>query len=157
MRKSLIIFLSTGAYAGCSPVVPGTVGTLWGVVIAYFTAGLTPYAQAAVIAGICVASIFVASEGVKVFNIKDPPGIVCDEICGFLVSMFLIPLTIFNAILVFLLFRFFDILKPYPVNLIDRRLEGGAGVVLDDVAAGIYANAAARVVIWLAGLWHLVK
>jgi phosphatidylglycerophosphatase A len=78
---------------------------------------------------------------------KDPAPIVCDEVIGFAFAAYLLPFTPANIILIFILFRFFDILKPYPAGLIDSRLEGGAGIVLDDVVAGVYANAAAHIIL----------
>jgi phosphatidylglycerophosphatase A len=149
MKDTLVRLLATGAYAGRSPIMPGTLGTLWGVLIAYFTSALAPLAQALVIAVACVLSYFLARSVVLSTGVEDPQLVVCDEICGFLAAFFLIPFTPFNAILAFLFFRFFDILKPFPVGAIDRGIRGGAGVVLDDVAAGVYANASVRVVLWL--------
>lgn len=146
MKKPFIIFLATGAYAGYSPLVPGTVGSLWGLAIYYFTFTLRPLEGALfLIIGIAL-SISVAGEARPILGGKDPSPIVCDEIIGFCVAAFALPFSLFNAILVFILFRFFDILKPFPAGLIDRRLGGGAGIVLDDVAAGIYANVAAQVI-----------
>ena len=147
MKKKLVTFLSTGAYAGYSPVMPGTAGTLWGVAIWYLTRGSSPYAQALAVILVFGVSVYVAEVARGVFGGEDPPFIVCDEICGFLVSFFLIQFTVFNVILVFILFRFFDILKPYPAGLIDRSVGGGFGIVLDDVAAGVYANISAHIII----------
>ena len=151
MKKPVTTFLATGAYAGFSPVMPGTVGTLWGVAIAYLTSGLDPYLMAVAVLALLAAALSVSSAAIEVFGAKDPPQVVIDEICGVVVAFFLIPFSLLNAILVFLLFRFFDILKPYPVSAIERGLKGGPGVVLDDVAAGVYANVFARFVIWLLG------
>ncbi len=151
MNRPIITFLATGAYTGYSPVMPGTVGTLWGVLIAYLISGAGPRIQALFIIAVFAASIYLAGEASRVFGKKDPSEITCDEVSGVLLAFFLIPFTAFNAILVFLLFRFFDILKPYPVGLIDSRVGGGLGVVLDDIAAGIYANISAQIVLWFLG------
>ncbi len=150
MRKSIIIFLATATYTGYFPAMPGTVGTLWGVIIAFFAAffNFSPYLQALTIVAVFLASVFLAGEAAKIFGGKDPKSIVCDEVCGFLVSIFLVPFTFFNVILVFILFRIFDILKPCPIGLIDRKVKGGLGIVLDDVAAGVYANIGAHIIIW---------
>ncbi len=149
MKKAITIFIATAAYTGYSPVMPGTVGTLWGIVIAYLEASRPVYAQVLVIAVVFAISVFFAGEAAGIFGTKDPKNVVCDEVCGFLVSIFLINFTFLNVILVFLLFRFFDILKPYPVGLIDKKVTGGFGIVLDDVAAGIYANICAHIILWL--------
>ena len=149
MKNSLIKFLATAAYTGYSPVMPGTVGTLWGVVIAYLISGAGVPLQALIILAVTAGSIYVAGEGAALFGEKDPSRITCDEVSGLLFAFFLIPFTPFNAILVFLLFRFFDILKPYPVSIIDSRVEGGLGIVADDCAAGVYANISAQIILWL--------
>jgi phosphatidylglycerophosphatase A len=149
MKKAITIFIATGVYTGYSPVMPGTVGTLWGILIAYLEASRPIYTQALVIALVLPVSVFFAGKAALLLGGDDPKNVVCDEVCGFLVSIFLIKFTFLNAILVFLLFRFFDILKPYPVGLIDRKVRGGLGIVLDDVAAGIYANICAHIILWL--------
>lgn len=149
MKKAIITFLATGTYTGYSPVMPGTAGTLWGVVTAYFISGATLPSQALLTTLTTLISVPLASEMIRYTGIDDPAIVVIDEVAGFLISIFLIPFTAFNVILVFILFRFFDILKPYPAGLIDRAVGGGLGVVLDDVAAGVYANISAHLLIWL--------
>ncbi|GMR04300.1 MAG: phosphatidylglycerophosphatase A [Thermodesulfobacteriota bacterium] len=146
---AVITFLATGAYVGFSPVMPGTIGTLWGILIAYLTRGAGPYIQAALIIVVFIASVYVSSRAVKIFRSPDPGSVVCDEVAGVLVAFFLIPFTAFNAILVFILFRFFDILKPPPISTIEKGFKGGLGVVLDDIAAGVLANIGVRIILGL--------
>ncbi|HBG45504.1 MAG TPA: phosphatidylglycerophosphatase A [Deltaproteobacteria bacterium] len=131
--------------------MPGTFGTLWGVPIAWLLSGLAIHWQALATIAVIAVSIAVSSEASRIQGTHDHPSIVADEISGYLVGIILLPFTAINAILVFILFRFFDILKPYPVSWLDRRLKGGTGIVLDDLAAGVYANIAAHLVLWLAG------
>jgi phosphatidylglycerophosphatase A len=147
MTGKISTFLATGAYIGYMPVMPGTFGTLWGVPAAWAISTLSPTEQALVILAATVLSIIVSGRACAALKRHDPSSIVIDEICGYLVGIFLLPFTAFNAILVFILFRFFDIVKPWPVSLLDRKVKGGAGVVLDDIAAGIYTNIAAHLVI----------
>jgi len=147
--KKLFTFIATGAYFGYSPYAPGTIGTLWGAAIVFLTASWPLYAKAIIIAASFAVSVIAAGQAETFFAVKDPPEIICDEVCGFLVAFFLIPFTLFNLILVFIFFRFFDIVKPYPVNFIDKRLGGGLGITLDDVMAGVYANIAAHIIIML--------
>ena len=147
MKKSIILFLATASYTGYAPKAPGTFGTLWGVVIAYFISGLGPLPQAIIILGILVLSIYVSGEAARIFNQKDPSRVTIDEVSGVLFAFFLIPFTPVNAIFVFLLFRIFDILKPWPASKIDKELGGGAGIVLDDVASGIYVNIIAHILL----------
>lgn len=150
------LFLASGTYLGYSPFAPGTVGTLWGIPVAIAITLIIPssmglYAtialQAAIIVVLTVIAVIVASGAAKVLNTKDPGLIVCDEIVGFCVAAFMVELTLINIILVFILFRIFDILKPLPVSLIDKKVEGGLGIVLDDIAAGVYANIAAHIIL----------
>lgn len=142
------MFFATGAYTGYSPIASGTVGSLWGVPVAYLLSLLSPVAAAAIILPGIVISIAVASEASRLLGKPDPGEIVCDEIIGYCVAAWLIPFTLYNVIIIFILFRFFDILKPFPLRLIERRIPGGSGIVLDDVGAGIYANIAARLLIF---------
>lgn len=146
MKDRAAIFFATGAYAGYSPFMPGTVGTLLGLPIAYLASSEPFYIQALAIFAVSSASVIAAGRAAKIIGKKDPSSVVCDEIAGFLTAFFLIPFTAFNAILVFLLFRFFDILKPYPIRYIER-FEGGLGIVLDDLMAGVYANISALTII----------
>lgn len=148
MKKHIVKFFATGAYAGYSPVMPGTAGTLWGVFITWLLSASPPYEQVLAIISVSAASVCFASEESKNTGQKDPKSIVCDEVAGFMVAFFLVPFTLFNLILVFILFRFFDIVKPYPIGEIDRKTEGGLGIVLDDIVAGIYACVIAHAVLW---------
>ncbi|MBI5237972.1 MAG: phosphatidylglycerophosphatase A [Deltaproteobacteria bacterium] len=151
LKKNIVKFFATGAYAGYFPVAPGTAGTAAGVIIVYLASLSSPFIQIAAAAAIIAASIPIASAGLKLFGGKDPGQIVFDEIAGTMVSFFLMPVNAPSIAIIFILFRIFDILKPFPAGLIDRKLEGGAGVVLDDVAAGIYANIAGRFILWALG------
>jgi len=147
MTGKVSTFLATGAYIGYIPVMPGTFGTLWGVPAAWAISGFVPLWQLLATLALTAVSIPIAGRASIALGRGDPSSVVIDEICGYLVGIFLLPFTAFNAILVFILFRFFDIVKPWPVSLLDRKMKGGAGVVLDDIAAGIYANIAAHLVI----------
>ena len=93
---------------------------------------------------ILLGSIYIAiwaSDGAEVLlQSRDCKHIVIDEMIGFLVAMFMIPPTVRNIILGFLMFRAFDIIKPFPIRTLEERVRGGYGVVLDDILAGIYTN-----------------
>jgi len=149
LKKQIVKFFATGTYTGYSPVGPGTIGTLWGVFIAWLLSARPPYEYILAIISIAAASVYFAGEESRAIGQKDPGSIVCDEVSGVMVAFFLIPFTPFNAILVFILFRFFDIVKPYPIGEIDKKTDGGLGIVLDDVIAGIYALIIAHAALWL--------
>lgn len=90
---------------------------------------------------------YLAREAEVIFGQKDAPCIVIDEVVGLLWTMLYVPATILAVIIGFILFRFFDILKPFPVRLLEDKLPGGYGVVGDDVMAGIYSNLVLQVLI----------
>ncbi len=92
-------------------------------------------------------AVYVSREAEFIFGQKDAPCIVIDEVVGLLCTMLYVPATIPAVIIGFILFRFFDILKPFPVRLLEDKLPGGYGVVGDDVMAGIYSNLALQVLI----------
>jgi len=144
MNKYITGFIATGAYTGYSPVMPGTCGTVIGVLVAWLIAGLGTPVQAGITIAVIIVSIYISGEAIKIYGAKDPSKVVIDEIAGYLVAIFLIPFTALNATIVFLLFRFFDIVKPWPVSYADRRVAGGLGVTLDDLIAGVYAAICAR-------------
>lgn len=87
-----------------------------------------------------VGACWVAGEAEKIFGAHDSARIVIDEVFGMVATMFLIPVGMVWLVAGFALFRIFDIIKPFPASYLDRHLHGGAGVMLDDLAAGIYAN-----------------
>ncbi len=146
IKSRVIMFLATGTYTGYFPLAPGTVGTLWGIVAAYGLSMLPLYAAIAVLLSAIALAIPISTQASRVLGKEDPGSVVCDEIVGFMVAAFMVPFTAINIILVFILFRIFDILKPPPVRLLER-LPAGTGIVTDDVAAGIYANIAAQLAI----------
>jgi phosphatidylglycerophosphatase A len=124
------------------PIAPGTFGTLWGVLIYWFISGLAPVTLAATIVGFIFISVWLSDVAIEYYRDEDPRQVVIDEVAGYLVTMFLHGATALNLIAGFILFRIFDISKPFPIGLIEKRLKGGMGVVMDDVMAGIYANLA---------------
>lgn len=127
-----------GFYAGLAPRMPGTVGTLVGILFYLPMAQLSwlPYLILTLI--LFLLGIWICGYTAKNLGVHDHSGIVWDEIVGFLIAMFMVAPTYLNILLGFILFRFFDILKPWPIAYIDRRLAGGIGIMLDDVLAGIY-------------------
>jgi phosphatidylglycerophosphatase A len=142
--RSLIIFLATGFYSGYSPIAPGTAGSVVGVLIWWLTFiplwHRSPAASIALWTIIFAVGCYIADHAEKIFDEKDSPRIVIDEIAGMAATMFFVPQGWPWIVAGFAAFRFFDIVKPFPASLIDRRMPGGAGVMFDDLAAAIYAN-----------------
>ena len=139
MRRFFIL-LATGFGVGYSPIAPGTLGTLVAIPIYYFLSGIPSPLYEITLVGFFFLSVWVSENAERFFAKKDDQRIVIDEIMGFLITMLWIPKTVPFIIIGFFLFRFFDILKPFPIRRLEKELKGGYGVVLDDVLAGIYGN-----------------
>jgi len=137
--RSPASFLALGFGTGLAPRAPGTAGTVPGVVLCALLAGLplSVYLLATVIA--CVAGIAICGRASEQLGVHDHGGIVWDEIAGFLVTMIAVPVSPLTLLLGFCLFRLFDIWKPGPIGVLDRRLSGGLGIMADDIAAGAVA------------------
>jgi phosphatidylglycerophosphatase A len=148
----VIFFFATGFYSGKIPIAPGTFGSLVGLVFCFFLSGHEPLFVLVCIALVTAFSIWIADRTEKLLARKDPGEIVIDEIAGMMVTMAFLPFTVFTAVLGFFIFRFIDILKPFPIRFMEKKIPGGAGVVADDIAAGIMGNILLRFVIYLTGL-----
>ena len=133
------MFIATGCYSGYLPKAPGTWGSLVGLLLFFLLHTLSLEIYLAVLAGLFVIGTFAAGEAEKIVDHKDPGLVVIDEIVGMLITMIAIPATPLAMGLGFILFRIFDIWKPFPVNFFDQRFHGGLGIMLDDVMAGIYS------------------
>jgi len=134
------LLLATGFGVGYSPVAPGTLGTLVAIPIYYFLSDIPSPLYEITLIGFFFLSVWISEKAEIFFVKKDDQRIVIDEIVGFLITMLWIPKTTRFIIIGFILFRFFDILKPFPIRRLEKGLKGGYGVVLDDVVAGVYAN-----------------
>jgi phosphatidylglycerophosphatase A len=138
--KHFILLLATGFEVGYSPIAPGTLGTLIAIPIYYFLSEIPSPIYEITLIAFFFLSVWISANVEVYYGKKDDQRIVIDEIMGFLITMLWIPRTVYFIIIGFFLFRFFDILKPFPIHQLERKLKGGFGVVLDDVLAGIYAN-----------------
>ena len=144
--KHFISLLATGFGVGYSPVAPGTLGTLIAILIYYFLSEIPSPLYEITLIGFFFLSVWVSENAERLFGKKDDQRIVIDEIIGFLITMLWVPKTIRFVMIGFFLFRFFDILKPFPIRRLEKRFKGGFGVVLDDVAAGVYANVVLQII-----------
>ncbi len=139
MGKWLIKTFASFFYLGYSPIAPGTAGTVGAVIVFYYLTKFSPFIYVSFLIGFIILSLWVSTKASLLYRTADPRQIVVDEVCGYLVTMLLIPPSLMNIILGFALFRFFDIVKPPPARS-SERLPGGFGIVADDIVAGIYAN-----------------
>jgi len=149
--RLITLMLASNFGLGYAPVASGTVGTLAGIPLFWLLAGLDPGPYLLGVAGVLVVSFWSAHAAGKIYGVADDGRIVIDELAGYLLTVAGLPFSWRAALLGFLFFRIFDILKPPPASWFDRRLKNGFGVVLDDLAAGVYAALALRLSLWLFG------
>jgi phosphatidylglycerophosphatase A len=131
--------IATGLYSGYLPKAPGTWGSLVGLLLFFLLHTLSLPVYLAIIAGLFVVGTFAAGEAEKILDNRDPGVVVIDEIVGILIALIAVPVTPLTMALGFVLFRIFDIAKPFPVNFFDQRFHGGLGIMLDDIVAGVYS------------------
>jgi phosphatidylglycerophosphatase A len=139
LTRTITLFISQGACSGRFPIAPGTAGTLVGVLLYWCMKGLSPVWYGALLLLIILIGTWSAGRTEVLLGQKDSPSIVIDEIAGYLIAMFLVPSGWWFVAAGFLLFRVFDIMKPYPLKRFETA-PGGLGVMLDDIGAGIYTN-----------------
>ena len=130
--------VAQGFGLGRIPVAPGTFGTLAALPLIWLMAQ-DPGLVAFFLVGLILLSIYVADRAESIIGEKDPGSIVIDEIAGFCVTMTLVPVGWASMVLGFIAFRCFDIFKPVPVKYFENKFSGGAGIVLDDIMAGVLA------------------
>ncbi len=147
------VFLATVAYCGYFPIAPGTVGSAAGLVV-YLLVWWTrsPILEAGLIAVIFAVGTWAATHAERYFGGIDPGPVVIDEVLGMLVTLAFIPVGWSGALAGFVIFRVFDVIKPYPANRLET-FHGGFGIMADDAMAGVYANLALRLLIWLVPAW----
>ncbi len=150
IAKTIILFIAQGAFSGKSPVAPGTAGTLVGVLLFLLMKGLAPAWYAVATAAVIAAGTWAAGRAEEILGRKDDPSIVIDEVAGYLLALFLVPASWGFVAAGFVLFRIFDIAKPWPLKQI-QALPGSMGVMLDDIGAGIYTNVVLQIAWFLFG------
>ena len=146
----LIMAIATGFYTGYLPKAPGTWGSVVGFILYYFLHAVALPTYLIIVGVLLVVGFFTAGSAEKILDRKDPGCVVIDEIVGMLITLTAAPPSPLTWLLGFLLFRFFDIVKPFPARLIDKRIQGGVGIMLDDVVAGLYGFLALQgLALWL--------
>jgi phosphatidylglycerophosphatase A len=134
-----VLFLAFGFGSGLAKKMPGTMGTLAAipVYLAFIETNFWIYSVLTIL--VTVSGIWICEVAAKQLGEHDYGGIVWDEVAGFLITLWWVPFS-WNAVLVgFILFRIFDILKPWPIKWIDQKVDGGLGIMLDDILAGVFA------------------
>ncbi|OFW43090.1 MAG: hypothetical protein A3J29_11990 [Acidobacteria bacterium RIFCSPLOWO2_12_FULL_67_14b] len=149
----LALAIATFGYVGFFPIAPGTAGSL--AALALFAivrrVGMPSLELAAIVVVLC-AGIWAASVTERTLARKDPGPIVIDEVLGMLITLALLPVSLAGVAAGFVLFRVFDVVKPFPAARMEH-LKGGPGVMLDDAVAGIYAHLSLRALVLLVPSW----
>ncbi|MDZ4660921.1 MAG: phosphatidylglycerophosphatase A [Pseudomonadota bacterium] len=140
MRRKVLEFIVTGFCIGKIKWAPGTFGTLLGIPLAILLNFGNIYFYMGATLALILFAIFLCHFYQLATHEHDQPSIVIDEVVGYLVTMTWLPHHWLPYALGFVLFRFFDILKPFPINILDQKIKGGLGVVADDLAAGLLSN-----------------
>jgi len=134
------MFLATGFYAGRIPFAPGTFGSAVGIIFCYAFSWFDWPATIFLLFFLIATAILISQRAESLLKQKDPGCIVIDEIAGMVVVLLGLPFTAATAFFGFLIFRTLDIIKPFPIRQVERRLSGGTGIVMDDVLAGLIGN-----------------
>lgn len=135
--KDPIVLLALGFGSGLSPVAPGTAGTLLTIPLIYLLQQFSIELYLVVTLLVLLTGSLVCGYAAKKLAVHDHPAIVYDEVAGFLITMLMVPPGWMWMLAGFVLFRFFDAVKPWPISWLDRNIHGGHGIMLDDVLAGL--------------------
>ncbi|PIE67573.1 MAG: hypothetical protein CSA23_03060 [Deltaproteobacteria bacterium] len=143
-KKKIVAFVATGGWIGYAPIAPGTFGSIVALPLCWMIASLSTRIAIIVLLVLIAASTWVSHEAEKMAGQDDPSHVVVDEICGMAVALFGFSFAPPNIICGLAFFRLFDILKPFPIGWVDKKVSGGWGIMLDDLLAGMIANALLR-------------
>ena len=146
IKDNIVIFTATGCYIGKIPFAPGTFGSLLGLPICYLLSCTSSFYSFLFILAFVLLLIRIAGKAEEIIGKKDAPEIVIDEIAGMMITLFGLSFNFFVVFLGFILFRLLDILKPFPISYVEKKLSGGTAIMLDDVVTGIIANIILRLV-----------
>ncbi len=147
--KYLAVLVATFGYIGYVPFAPGTAGSLGGLALYFFARNFYGGEIELPLLFVVIASgIWAASFTERYLKKKDPGLVVIDEVAGMLLTLLWVEASLGLALIGFLAFRFFDIVKPFPARYCER-FHGGWGIMLDDLVAGIYAALSIRIILWM--------
>jgi phosphatidylglycerophosphatase A len=144
-----IHFLSLGFGTGLAPKAPGTWGTVMGLPLFWMIKDYSIATQLGVIAALFLIGIYLCDVTGKALGVSDHGGIVWDEIVAMMLVLTFAPVHVLWWFFAFVLFRLFDIWKPFPIGQIDAKVKGGFGVMLDDLLAAIFAIVLLKAALWI--------
>ncbi|GJM06750.1 MAG: phosphatidylglycerophosphatase A [marine bacterium B5-7] len=146
-KANPIQFIATGFGSGLMPNAPGTWGTVAAIPLYLIMYHLPGWLYLLLVVAAFLVGVYLCDEAAKGLGVADDPRIVWDEFVGFWITMIGAPLDFSHLLLGFLLFRAFDILKPWPISYFDKNIPGGMGIMIDDVFAGVYALVFLQIII----------
>ncbi len=146
--RNPVHFLAFGFGSGLSSKAPGTMGTLAALPVWYLLAQLPLAGYLAGLLLVIAVGPYLCGKTARDLGVHDHGGIVWDEIAGFLLTMLLVPVSVWTALIGFALFRLFDIVKPWPIGWLDKHVHGGTGIMLDDLVAALYAGGCIQGLLW---------
>ena len=152
LRQDPILFLGLGFGSGLSPFAPGTAGTVVALLFVPLLALLSTGYLLAVLLIASLTGIYICAYSARKLGAKDPSSIVWDEFVGLWIALAGFPVSFFWLLSGFVVFRCFDILKPWPINALDRKVPGGLGIMLDDILAGVMTWLVLRLIALVFGL-----
>ena len=141
-----IQFLALGFGSGLAPKAPGTFGTLAAVPLFLLMSTLPALFYGLLVLVICISGIYICGKAASDVGVHDHGAIVWDEFAGFFITMFMVPVSWQSVLVGFVLFRLFDIAKPWPISVADKKLTGGFGIMFDDVLAGLISLAIMHII-----------
>jgi phosphatidylglycerophosphatase A len=141
-------FFGLGFGSGLAPKAPGTFGTVIGLPLFWLISGYSLSVQLVIIAALFIIGIYFCDKTSKALGVADHGAIVWDEIVAMMLVLAFTPYTWLGWLAAFLLFRVFDIWKPYPICYFDAKLKNGFGVMFDDLLAAIYAILVLKFIVW---------
>ena len=143
------MFLATGFYSGKLPKCPGTWGSIAAFLPWFFMRNLPLSSYLSVLGVVFIVGCILAGSAEKILDLADAGPIVIDEFLGMFIALIAVPDQPVAWVLAFILFRLFDVLKPFPVSWFDQRIHGGFGIMMDDVVAGLYALASLQILLFI--------
>ena len=149
LRGKAALLLATWFGVGSVPVTPGTFGTVASLPLILILNHASPLQKVSFLVLFTALAIWSAGLCARILGKKDPSEIVIDEVAGFLLTVLFLPPSRTVLLLAFILFRVFDILKPFPIGTLDRNIPGGTGIVVDDLFAGVYTYIGTRLLLIL--------
>lgn len=147
--KNPLHLLALGFGSGLAPKAPGTFGTLAAIPLYLLLSLLSLNAYLIALLVITIIGVYVCAYTSRSLGVHDHPGIVIDEFAGLLITMIAVPVSWQWLLAGFVLFRFFDIIKPWPISWLDKHVHGGLGIMLDDIIAGLFALAIMHSVLYV--------